>query len=441
MRTHSLANVVAAGLALGLAAGSRYASLFALLPAAVPFAATYLADPARRRRIVPATLVAGGSMILTGAYFYVRNQMITGSPVYPQSVPWKHIVATEKLNFRFLKSYAELGWAPHAWSHAVGSLLRVDGPVAGFLVLAVPLTILLAASRRERTLRGWTWAFVPALAVIAFAVTPGSAGFHVGGHLVTAVQELTLRYGVFVAPLAGAVLAAELSRRRSSTGNISLLILSIAGVVSAVALTRSYFPWMWLLPAAAGSVAVIGGAVMLARRLGRRIRALAAIGVTISALLVSAISANPLANHFDGARLASGMQFEDLRSFLRKEDDPVAFVGFCQMYALYGPALDRRIEYLTGDDGGINRPFATTFSKWLRSLRSHGSRSVVIASDACYSRIDLPYRRWLRSHPGIFTLVGGDEGRGVYRVIANGRGSSGAGLSQEQTAGRQTSTR
>lgn len=142
--------------------------------------------------------------------------------------------------------------------------------------------------------------------------------------------------------------------------------------------------------------------------------AVAGVGV-----LIVALAAPALARRYDAGR--DTLPFEDLRRALSENHDPVAFAGFCQMYALYGPTLDRRVEYLTGDDERLSRPLAASFSEWVRSLRSHDVRAVVLGSDICFSELDLPYRRWVRDHPELFELVTGDLERGVYRLRGNAR--------------------
>ncbi|MDQ2648276.1 MAG: hypothetical protein M3Z03_01835, partial [Actinomycetota bacterium] len=109
-------DLVLGGLAAGLAMGSRYGALLTVAPALVLLVLPTLLPGGDRRFDIRGaarhSAIVLGAMLAVGGYFYVRNQAFGGSPIYPESVPWKEIEATERLNFPLISSYLELGWEP-----------------------------------------------------------------------------------------------------------------------------------------------------------------------------------------------------------------------------------------------------------------------------------------------------------------------------------------
>lgn len=76
-------DIVGTSAALGLAVGTKYAGVVLALPFAV------VAVAAIRRKPVPtrAALAALGVFIATGGFWYLRNLVVTGNPLYPVAVP------------------------------------------------------------------------------------------------------------------------------------------------------------------------------------------------------------------------------------------------------------------------------------------------------------------------------------------------------------------
>jgi hypothetical protein len=396
------ANLAVGGLAAGLAVGTRYSMLLAapvllvllLLPTAL----------ATRSRRVAAMARAGGLVLagtaVTGAYFYVRNLLITGSPVYPQSVPWKHVAATEKINFPYLRSYLQLGWRPQAWRDAIHFLLHLDGPVALLLSAVAVVPVLTALRRRERDPLAWSWALAPLAMFVVFVATPASAGFLYKNRLVPTLQSGSLRYGLPFVPISAAVAAAELRRLRPVVEHGIVGTTAVATAAFTWHNTRSLFPWLRLTIGAALILAGAGVLALVARRSGR-----AAWGLMMAGAVAGCLIAPRVARHYDNRRLTSAMPFEAARLALRFADRRVAVAGTCQLYGLYGPDLKARVEYLTGDDHVDNRPQVTTFDRWLASLREHRITGVIVGRDVCFPNPALPYRRWAHEHPEYFQVV------------------------------------
>jgi hypothetical protein len=409
-------DLVLGGLAAGMALGTRYGALLLVAPALVLLVLPSLLPGGGRRLDVRTaarhSAVVIGAMVAVGGYFYVRNQVFGGSPVYPESVPWKSIHATERINFPLISTYLELGWQPATWRRALGDVWRYDGAVPLLLVCAALALPLVAFVRRERTLRGWLWALAPLTMVLAFLVTPAAPGVVIDGKAEPLTQALNLRYGIAVVPVAAAALAAELRRWSVRTDRLVVGALLLVGVATSLVKAELPVPWRW--PLASGLLAL--GAVALAAVVLQRVPRSAAAALVGAALLVGAVATPRLADHLDEGRVTSGMPGEAQRLALADVDGPIAVAGFCQIYGLYGPDLRRDVEYLTGDDDGIDRPMAATEDEWLASLQRHHVRALVLGSDICYSELDLPYEAWVASRPDVFEPVGPVDVMSAYLV-------------------------
>jgi hypothetical protein len=405
-RRPTLALMATIGAAAGLAIGPRYAGLVAVAPVFLVLAAWLW------RRGMPgwpaAAAALAGGLVTTGAFFYVRNILLTGDPIYPQSLPWHHVVTTETAAFPLFTSYLGVGFAPGDWAMATGQAFAYGGPLVPLLAAAATIPPVLAAVRRERDLIKWTWALVPLIELAGFVALPLSGGFLVNGHLSPHGVVLNIRYAMPTLAFSAALMAAEVGRlpRRAMLA-LLVLVLVAAPVFALVDAEKPLSPIALALGGAAA--AVLGIAI----RLRPPVRVLA-VGTLAAALLLCA-AAPSLAARYDRRRDVT-MPFEDAQRHLGASDTSVAAAGFCEIYALYGQDLQRRVEYLTGRDDGINRPYATTYEDWAASLRSRGVRAVVVGEDACFRDVLVPQREWVREHPETFAMVYRADSTEVYEV-------------------------
>jgi hypothetical protein len=404
-RGPALPDLVLGGLAAGMAMGTRYGALLLVAPALVALVLPTLWPAEDRRFDVRAatrhSAIVIGALVAVGGYFYVRNQAFGGSPIYPQSVPWKAIEAHERINFPLIKTYLQLGWDPGLWRRALGFVWRYDGVVPMFLsACAVGLPVV-ALARRERTLRTWVWAVAPVSMLLAFLVTPAAPGVVIGGKSEPLTQALNLRYGIALIPVTAAVVAAELRRRSVTVDRLVVGALLLVGAITTLTKAELPVPWRWPVVLALVVLAGAAAAAVLAQRLPKAVVAAGLVGL----VLLGAAATPPLADHHDDGRLRAGMPGEAERRALADVPGPIAVVGFCQIYGLYDPDLGRHAEFLTGDDETIDRPLVATEAAWLRSLERHGIAGLVVGSDICYSELDLPYERWVAANPDVFERV------------------------------------
>ena len=226
-------NLVAAGVAGGIAAGSRFAAL-----AVVPIIIVWLALQRRRQGRSPRALATDFAwfalpLLLLCGYWYGRNLVTTGDPVYPQSLPWHHVQATEALIFPRFRSY--IGAAPHDFVVAAGQALKFDGPI--FLLMAASSLVLpiLALSRRG-TRPGLLWSLLPLATFVAYLATPASAGLSVNGRLAPDLQALNLRYALPMVGLTAGVTAAALSSFGARVQLTSLALFGWGALASTLAI-------------------------------------------------------------------------------------------------------------------------------------------------------------------------------------------------------------
>lgn len=400
--------LLVAGLAAGVAVGTRYAALLAVTPLLLVLLVQVLKRRPGPRALLGSTLLVSFGVIATGAYWYIRNTLLTGDPVYPQSLPGHPVDATEKLVFPWIRSYVQLGWAPHDWLAAAKFGAQLDGPILAVLVIAALAAPIVTLRSGERNLVGWLWALLPAVALLGFLATPGGAGYLVDGQLVPGQQAQSLRYIVLSLPLPAAALAVQLTRMPGRWGPYTLPAVLGLGLVSTIALT-----WRDLSKIGIAAALVATGAALLLLRIRPPARLSLAAGA-LGAILFAAV-APAIARHYDGQRTAAGIPFESA-SVALSNDRSVAIAGFCEIYGLYGPDLSRRVEYLTGADDRVDRPLATTYEDWLDSLRRHQVTALVVASDACFLEVPVPQADWASAHGDVFTLVYSDSSVRVYRL-------------------------
>ena len=409
-------DLICAGLAAGLGLGARYAAL-ALTPYVLLLAiAPAVARARNARHVLPSLGLLLGATIFSGGYFYLRNLVFTGDPVYPEPYPGHPVHATERLVFPLVHSYASLGWAPDVWRQAAHDAIRYDGWVSFLIVTgAVIVAPVSAALRREGDILAWLWALAPLGLLLEWFVMPGSLGYVLHGQPVPVSQAISLRYGFAMIPLDAAILAGEISRlpRRLDVGLTTAWALAAAAFtehLSNTALRHDNFR-LYGLGLAVELMALVG---LLAIRPAVSAIVLAAGGVIFS------IGSPIDANHFDKHRIAPDLPYGSFETRLPEPSQNVAIAGICPIYLFYGPDLNRHVEYLTGDDNTINRPFGASYDSWLDSLRNHRITTLVVrnGTDVCYPSPSLvPEAQWAADHPIVFHFIRTDAGAQIYSVV------------------------
>ena len=404
------AAAVSAGLGAGLALGARYAALLAVPPLALLLLVEILRRRQRIARGARALAMFGAATLVTGGFWYVRNLVLTGDPVFPQPVPWRQVNDVLAIDLPRYRSYLTLGVKPLDWAHAVIYALHYDGFMFVLLIAVAAGSPLLLIRRLGRWGVAWPWAVLPFVALLAFVAQPGSAGYLHDNGLDPVLQALTLRYALLMLPPAAIVFGVILSRLPADRAELATGAILLAGAASTM--LQGYHrssPIAMVLAVAA--MLGVSGAWLAIRQLPRGLAVALGVGI-----ILLAVVAAPMAQAYDSHRLASGLPYEPQRLQLEAGDQSIAVAGLCQLYGLYGPDLQRRVEYLTGADDGYNRPLATTYSQWAESLRTHHATALLVSVDVCLAGRDVPQAGWAQDHPAAFRVVSRDGPITLYRV-------------------------
>ncbi|NOZ78630.1 MAG: hypothetical protein GXP48_05520 [Acidobacteria bacterium] len=196
--------VLSGGVALGLALATKYV---AVIPAGAVLAGAVVSSPTRWRDAVKAGLLGAG----LASFWYLRNLLLTGNPVYP--LLWKVFGGTGWT----ARDAARWNGLVHEGVGGLGSfwngLVKLGSSGAGlgpWLAIAVVLAVVaLVRGRRRRAIEG--------VAVAAVLI--------VGGWLATAH---TTRYALPLIPLAGALAAAGVERLSRGARRVAVAGLLLA---------------------------------------------------------------------------------------------------------------------------------------------------------------------------------------------------------------------
>ena len=397
-----LAGLALAGAASGLAAGTKLTVLGPL--AALAGGAWLVAGRGYRRRAAVCLAVPA---LATGALWYVRNLVHTGTPL-----PWFRIdlgfvtLAGPPMPFddRFAHSVAHYSGSLGFWTGtALPGLLRSLGVLGPLLVVGSVGTAVMAARGRSRAGRLVGAAALASMA--AYLFTPWGAGGPEGDpHLFAA----DLR---FLAPALGlAAIAAAGSRFVPA-------VLAAAAVLVSVNLAQSAGSGASLL-ATVVLAAALGGALAAAdhsRGWPRRMPA----GALAAAVAVVGVAGWPvqrdyLADRYAGDQLGHGIE---LPMFRHISGERVAVGGFADDYQLYGLGLSNRVQFngVTGPGGSYRR--AATCQEWLTGLQTGGYDYVVVSvSPAAHHVTEPPEEEWTEGDPSAYEI----ERRGfttVFRLV------------------------
>jgi Dolichyl-phosphate-mannose-protein mannosyltransferase len=409
-RGEQMRDGVLAGMAAGLAVGARYQALIAVLPLVAIGISSLIARRQSAARLLRIGVAATAVLVSFGGYWYIRNWLTTGDPLYPEPVrlPFHTFSGARSLVCCNAPSWMQLGWQPGVWAHRVGALLfthphqpqllRSWGPMLAVLLLAGLTAPVASAWRRgERSMVRWAWALYPAAQMLCYLATPNSAGYNGSFTLINA------RFMLATLMASAAVLAAETTSWRPVPRQRLIATALLVGCGSTAVFGRDISRRPGVVVPLALALVILA-LVWLWRgrrlRLPKRLRASWAIAAAGTVVLVAA----PVAAHY--GRTRTTLAYADVAAHLGARDR-LAVVGVCRMYALYGPDLRRRVSYLTGDHG-LDPPLATSRQRWLADLRHHRITTVFTLDppDLCFAPgVRLPQAAWITRRPDQFQII------------------------------------
>lgn len=345
-----------AGAAVGLGVGSKYS---ALGPAVAAIVALAILLPARRRW--SALLWALGATVMVGGFWYARNLVQAGNPIFPEEVsvfghrlmagtgdPTGHRVS---LLSQLLHLRSEVA---ATWVRLVAYLL---GP--GVVVLVVG-GLLSGRGRGDRRRTQVVVTLLAGAALLAYAATPLTGGGVTGDSKEIGTD---LRFILPAALIAAGAAAATMPRRLLGLV-LGLGVVYDLGFALAASRYRDDLPTT-LGPLLTAAIATTG-ALLLVRLPAARWPRLRAPSAATAAVIV----ALTLAAH----RTGPGRDRDPARLVLERaaaDGQVVAVVGVADMRTLLGPHLDLDpVGVGTGTQGAL-RPIdgVSEFNAMLRRLR------------------------------------------------------------------------
>ena len=414
-----------AGICLGLFLGTKFAAL-PYLPALLPLAFT----PRFRQRA--AWLLPG--LLVCGAPWYLRNWIVTGSPVYPLRVELFGHPLTDGAYERtamLASVFHREGWQP--------ALLAIAH------AFSLPVLLLIAVF----TLAGLSQRRFP----------PGSGGFPLVAIVAGAIALLPLFwFGIpynsefrFLLPAVGLMCAAAPTAFGRSKALDTVLHLAAIGVLArllGLAITVSY---LWLFVSGVGLTLLL----LFAARDPRRFPPVAALvaltagtGLTVWSVRACPtgceITASPGAPRELLATWQEAWQWTDAHAPAR-----IAYAGTNAPYPLLGPHYENEVEYVNidahrgwrFDDYDRARPViegpatsakpaferrAPDAAAWIANLRDRKIEYVYVTTLSKDERAYLEHdtagfpieAAWMAARPSTFRLVFGNADVRIYAVAA-----------------------
>jgi len=398
------------GLCLGLAAGSKYIAL----PQALLIGFLFLMGMLwlARHKEISSTQVARVFSVMAlatataGSFWYLRNWLQTGSPLYPVSLLGEQMaygpVPAESIDFTILDYLIQLDF--HRWILMSWPLLTwVGGAIAVAALFVLPFWAIRSSQASDRPdgflLVAWV---LPFLSFIAYLITPTSAG---GPEGLPALFAPNIRYAIpFLAfGVIGAITATATTRPSRGQTLAFILVLSnlahlglrflglpFGGPLPAETLLQGLV--LGVLATAAGFTAfslirTIDFTQPLVNRAGVVILATGSLAGAFSAHHFSIDQRFGFVNN-DYGRAAFQYLIPKLEAE-HPEGVTIAHSGLAHNYPLYGSKLQNKVllSAKTDKHAGTPRAFATAqeFYTW---TCTHAVDWVVARDDILIAQID-----------------------------------------------------
>jgi hypothetical protein len=276
-RGQQTGDLVLAGVALGLAFGTKWYGVSSVVVVVAVWAGASLAARRSVAAVARQAAALGGLVLAAGGFWFVRNWVESGNPVYPLSVGPFHApvdVIRERIGFTIADYLTDWGvlsdWIFPAWRTALNLPAAAIG-AAALVGLAVALR------DRERPAVPIGLAVCALLLAVAYAFTPDTAIGPPGRPQIVAQNSRYLLPALLVAAPVAAWMAGRLGRAR-----IALELVAFAGIVQGI--RRGFTLERTQVMKVALGLALLAGIAYAVRRLapdtnlrGRTAAALAAV--------------------------------------------------------------------------------------------------------------------------------------------------------------------
>lgn len=385
--------------ALGLAVGTKFVALVL----ALPFLALATSMGARRWTSATATrlLPAAAVVFATGGFWYLRNLVVTGNPIFPGAVPGLHLPAV-------YDAAAMRSWDYHVpVLHLRPLLSMLAGSGVGFATALV-----VSFARRPRHAEA-----IAALASIALF------------WLAVPYQESRFLFPAF--GLAAVAIGRAASIPPAALGWAPLCGAVVGGVIQGT-------PSGWAALPAAAALGWLGAGTLL--RGSRRPQAMMAAGALVALVIAVGIGFRPHVVRDPPYGVPAWSWF---RAHVR--DTRVAYTGTNLAFPLAGVRLGNEVGYVNVAGGPDDRlhDFArrlgagpgsnpepalyrdgATFDVWRRNLGLSGAKVLficrlypIVRRNVAADTDGFPIERsWADDHPGSFSLEYASPSARIYRI-------------------------
>ena len=411
-RTASLA---VGGAAAGLAVGTKFN---ALAPAAALCIAVLVSAARRDRRRVGLALLI--PLLVTGAFWYVRNLFATGNPLPyltalgPISLPHPDLPFTN----RFSYSIAHYATDFDVWSKWFVPALKRDLGSAWFLVIGLALAGIGLALARPRANGLRIVAVVAAVAVVTHLFTPLTAAGPPGSPV---LFEFTLRY------LSPALIAGLILLPIHLQGRARLLAIGAELIAFVTAVWPLHWPYTGFggqgAAVAAAILAALGVGVVLRARPGPRRPLAAGVMLAVAFLLFAGwkqVKAYQYAYQSPTAGPAAAFKWaRDIHSAR------IGIAGFFAQYPIYGRAATNYVQFVGTKTARGGFAPASTCEEWRNRINADRYDYLVFAPFATMSSVAIDprahfvepiERAWTARSAAVTEVVHAAGGISVFRV-------------------------
>lgn len=402
---------------LGLAAAAAGLGLSNKLSLVVPIAALTLAVAVwtPRRQLWRVSRVWFPCMALTGAYWYLRDLVLTGSPV-PSVRLGIGAVALPHVVLPHPPSVAHYFFQVYVWRSVF--LPGLDTAFGAIWPLTIGLSaagMILAACARDRLLRSLGIATLAC--VVGYVFTPETAGGPFIFIFRVNVRFLfpSLMLGLVLLPLTPLLQ----TRRRQA---LVTTALAAAVVATEASYAHELRPRLALFVLVAAACAVAGAAFAAWSKPSLRSRRTAVFTATALVVLVVwagwAVQQDYFANRYRQGVQSLNPISRSLGGLYTWADHVsetrIGFAGFPEGYPLYGSDLSNRVQSVAIRGAHGQFRFAANCTEW-RSAVNAGHYDYVAIGPSGFQKQEPTAAKWTRSDPAAQTVVTSAQST-VFRI-------------------------
>jgi hypothetical protein len=422
----TLGPVLVSALAAGLAIGVKWT----FVPAVGALTVGVVAVATRGMRLASAGAWSCG-LVLTGAFWYLRNLVVVGNPIPPLEVEIGPLALPSPPQRIVTSSVSDFLLDGDVWRHVfVPGFADAFGwmwwAVVGLAIVGMVAVLTLGPGRVPRML-----GLVAAAALAAYVVQPQALGFDPN---IPRFFSVNVRYALPALGLGLVLLPLVPVLRRGRWPTLLATVLGAVVVVAQVA-PNVWSPGSWGRPGpwpgrgaeiasgvAIGIVAFAGGALgLVERRRPIRTRRAALTGLVAAGTLGAVMAGFALERYHLNRRYGPDSTYPErpisaIYAWARDvRDARIAIVGNTFQYPLYGKDLSNHVQYVgrAGPDGSFDAP--ERCDEWRRTVNEGRYDYVVVAPAPVFMPVPPKEMAWTEQDPAA-SVVMRDQGAVLFRL-------------------------